>query len=353
MVTFIHRLFHNSTAPSHVKHVAVDRMTGDPGLPAAMPTRSFWLTADPDMNTDGAESALSGVSQAIAPPARLPETAEVAILGSGITSTSVARTLLRDGGLGDSSVGRADSGVVMLDAREPCGGATGRNGGHITEIGFGDYSELKAAVGQEEAMKIIRFRLVHLDTLLAVAKEEGLIEIGQVRRVVTATVIYDETVWEETKKALATFKEDFGEEAAEWQLVDSKRGLKVRSTPVRGGLTIHLSGIRRGNCTRPGSQPCRCRLACSLRHGAPLQPGPHIPMLHHRAFHPRHPHHPLLHHGALPSNNGARHAFRQTCRARDQCTYRPPRSWAAWAHISAARANVGADDPKQQREKGQ
>ena len=62
------------------------------------------------------------------PPHRLasyrspfPKTADVVIIGSGITGASVARALHEK----DSSLH-----IVIVEARKLCSGASGRNGGH-------------------------------------------------------------------------------------------------------------------------------------------------------------------------------------------------------------------------------
>lgn len=57
----------------------------------------------------------------------LPAEADVVIIGSGITGASVARYLT------ENARGK-DLSVVMLDAREACWGATGRNGGHCQAL---------------------------------------------------------------------------------------------------------------------------------------------------------------------------------------------------------------------------
>ncbi|KAM3556465.1 hypothetical protein MY1884_005050 [Beauveria asiatica] len=56
---------------------------------------------------------------------KLPEQADVVVVGSGITGAFAARELV-DGGRD----------VVMLEAREACWGATGRNGGHCHPLIF-------------------------------------------------------------------------------------------------------------------------------------------------------------------------------------------------------------------------
>ncbi|KAF2207062.1 hypothetical protein CERZMDRAFT_88824 [Cercospora zeae-maydis SCOH1-5] len=61
----------------------------------------------------------------------LPVTADVVVIGSGISGASIAHHLLNDGNSGGKKPH-----VVMLEAREACWGATGRNGGHCQPIFF-------------------------------------------------------------------------------------------------------------------------------------------------------------------------------------------------------------------------
>lgn len=114
-----------------------------------------------------------------------------------------------------------------MDAREICGGATGRNGGHINEVGFSDYRELRAHLGKEAAIKMLRFRLSHLNVLEKVAAEEGLQKESQIRCVRSATVFFDASAWEDVKHATNEFKGDLGEQAAEWRIVESSEELRV------------------------------------------------------------------------------------------------------------------------------
>lgn len=76
------------------------------GLPSRNPTKSYWLREP--------EESLLGYRGT----ADLPETADVVVVGSGITGAFAARFLLEAGG--------GDGRVVMLEAREACAGATGR-----------------------------------------------------------------------------------------------------------------------------------------------------------------------------------------------------------------------------------
>ncbi|KAH8831580.1 FAD dependent oxidoreductase [Flagelloscypha sp. PMI_526] len=99
--------------------IAYRRVAQDPGLPRVDPTIPYWAYS-----------------------AKKPD---VVIIGSGITGTSVARSLLKHLG-GESKVK-----IVMLEAREVCSGATARNGGHITPSWYQDYQELVEIHGKDGA----------------------------------------------------------------------------------------------------------------------------------------------------------------------------------------------------------
>ncbi|KAA8569140.1 hypothetical protein EYC84_000810 [Monilinia fructicola] len=93
------------------------RKKGQAGLPTSNPSNSFWL------------SELSEILLGHRTTVQLPSKADVIIIGSGIAGTSAARWL-REHGEGK------DLNVVMLEAREACSGATGRNGGHCQPVYF-------------------------------------------------------------------------------------------------------------------------------------------------------------------------------------------------------------------------
>lgn len=83
-----------------------ERIKAGPGLPVENPTRSFWM------------SPPSPIAHYCS---NLPQHADVVVIGSGITGTSVARTLLdRAHAAGKQPV------LLMLEARDACSGATGR-----------------------------------------------------------------------------------------------------------------------------------------------------------------------------------------------------------------------------------
>lgn len=81
----------------------------DPSLPVANPTTSYWQTP-PHKKLLGIQSA------------ELPSQCEIAVIGSGVSACSTVRELFARGFAGR---------IVVLEAREICSGATGRNGGRI------------------------------------------------------------------------------------------------------------------------------------------------------------------------------------------------------------------------------
>jgi hypothetical protein len=85
-----------------------DRVAIPVTLPQPNPTISYWQDP-PDAEIADYLSAES-----------TPETADTVIIGSGITGTSIAHGILN----GKTTAGK----IVMLEARQACSGATGRNG---------------------------------------------------------------------------------------------------------------------------------------------------------------------------------------------------------------------------------
>jgi monoamine oxidase len=84
-------------------------------LPRANPTISYWQDPpDPEV-ADYLSGNVESRSRI------LPETADILIIGSGIAGSCIAYNLLQD----QQNHGKN---IVMLEARQACSGATGRNG---------------------------------------------------------------------------------------------------------------------------------------------------------------------------------------------------------------------------------
>ncbi|KAK1816418.1 hypothetical protein LTR12_009197 [Friedmanniomyces endolithicus] len=104
------------------QHPALPHQGSAAGLPCERSSTSFW------------HSQPSPLLLAHRSTRNLPQTADVVVIGSGITGASVAHHLLA--GANGSRNNDHGLNVVMLEAREACWGATGRNGGHCQPLLF-------------------------------------------------------------------------------------------------------------------------------------------------------------------------------------------------------------------------
>lgn len=104
-------------------------MAVSPGRPAGLPcvnsSASFW------------HSELNAFLLGHRTTEGLPAEADIVVVGSGISGASVARYLAADSRASCSK-------IVMLEAREICWGATGRNGGHCQPLLFDRPPEVAA-----------------------------------------------------------------------------------------------------------------------------------------------------------------------------------------------------------------
>ncbi|KAL4931087.1 NAD(P)/FAD-dependent oxidoreductase [Aspergillus undulatus] len=78
--------------------------------------------------------------------ADLPPKADIVIIGSGLTGTLVAKHCLSTW---------PEKIIVVLEAREFCSGATGRNAGHCKPDQWRGFSKYEQAFGAEQALKIL------------------------------------------------------------------------------------------------------------------------------------------------------------------------------------------------------
>lgn len=200
-------LLSNPSVPASERQLALNRIYSDPGIPNNTTTSSFWLQSPHPEFTHKSNSAL-------------PAEADVVIIGSGISGASIARTLLQQRKR-STTPGPSQPGLVMLEARDICSGATGRNGGHILETAD-EYAELADAFGEEAARKNMRFRLAHLREMLDVAEDLDLTEEVQARRVRFLSAFFGKEPWNDALERLRRFKNGMPEESAEWTVYEKE-----------------------------------------------------------------------------------------------------------------------------------
>ncbi|WEW55878.1 hypothetical protein PRK78_001313 [Emydomyces testavorans] len=168
-------------------------------FPRDNPTIAYWQDP-PDEIAD-----LRSTSQ-------LPETADVAIVGSGITGAAIAYNILS----------RAPkTKIVMLEARQACSGATGRNGGHTKPASYMTFSTNVENLGLEEAIKIARLEYNTMKQVHAIAHAHSIpcdsCQTG------TVDIVYDQKTWDDCVKTIELMKTSMpGDPGSQYTLWNSK-----------------------------------------------------------------------------------------------------------------------------------
>ncbi|KAI9872725.1 MAG: hypothetical protein M1830_001257, partial [Pleopsidium flavum] len=191
-----------------------------PGLPRANPTVSYWQ--DPPDAISDLRSTQS-----------LPEIADVVIIGSGISGACIAYNLLER---------LPDGKVVMLEARQACSGATGRNGGHTKGASYRSFMDNACSLGIDEAIKIARFEYDCIKAVHAFAREHS-IECDS-RELQTVDVVYDQGQWHEAVEAIGFMRKvmEKDEPAALYKLWSSGEAEKEFLTPGAVGAITYEAG---------------------------------------------------------------------------------------------------------------
>ncbi|KIJ21232.1 hypothetical protein PAXINDRAFT_7005 [Paxillus involutus ATCC 200175] len=127
------------------------------GLPSTNPTHSFWTHSSPDANPlarEGSEGPLTA-------------DADICIVGSGITGVGVAYHLC-----GAAST-ESPLKVVILEARDFCSGATGRNGGHLTPEAYLEFDSRVSKFGVDEAKRSYALEAYTTSSLVDIIENNG------------------------------------------------------------------------------------------------------------------------------------------------------------------------------------
>ncbi|KAI0676177.1 FAD dependent oxidoreductase [Trametes maxima] len=129
-------------------------------LPVPNPTKSFWIDS-PGANPLAKEGSTGP----------LTADADIAIIGSGITGVSAAYHLSRI----LDKVGNTAKPlkIVILEARDFCSGATGRNGGHLTANAFQEFAAYADRFGTDDAKRALALEARTVAEILKIVKDAG------------------------------------------------------------------------------------------------------------------------------------------------------------------------------------
>ncbi|GJE93842.1 FAD dependent oxidoreductase [Phanerochaete sordida] len=137
---------------------AATKSSPQKAFPVPHPTVSFWqtgleITPPPDFGSEGG----------------LTTDADICIIGSGITGWSAAYHLAKTFAE-ERSLSRPIR-AVILEARDFCSGATGRNGGHLTANLHESFAAREKLYGREEALRQVALEQHNVAELLKVVRE--------------------------------------------------------------------------------------------------------------------------------------------------------------------------------------
>ncbi|KAL9571897.1 hypothetical protein ACKAV7_003886 [Fusarium commune] len=194
-----------------------DRLCLTAGLPSTHPTASYWQEPPSEISTIQS--------------ADLPCETDIAIIGSGVTGTGVAHTLLNHH--------RAAGRITMLEARTACSGATGRNGGHLVSDICDRFQDLADSLGAEEAIKVLRFSEANIAELKAVVAqldefEQDAVELREINA--TATIGDRETL-ERFKSSLELMKAIAGQTKLAYGVIEDQDVIKNKYK-YRDGIAV-------------------------------------------------------------------------------------------------------------------
>ncbi|KAG8928723.1 hypothetical protein FRC02_006535 [Tulasnella sp. 418] len=128
-------------------------------LPTPNPTKAFWTHGEDGCNPlarEGSEGPLT-------------RDADICIIGSGITGVSTAYHLIQKFSAEKSLLPLK---IVILEARDFCSGATGRNGGHLTPAVYSRMHEMKALYGSD-ASKHFKIERHTVDSILKIIEDNS------------------------------------------------------------------------------------------------------------------------------------------------------------------------------------
>lgn len=152
---------------------------------------------------------------------------DYAIIGSGVTGCSVAKTLLEDP---RSSSDR----VTILEARALCSSATGRNGGHLVSPIPGEFVKYVSAVGLDMAIKIARFNNATLEKMhkLAAESDDATRQAAEVRRTTSVIAFTDQNLFNESKESIELYMQHVPEGRGSYRAIDAAEAKKVCENQV-------------------------------------------------------------------------------------------------------------------------
>ncbi|SMR52273.1 unnamed protein product [Zymoseptoria tritici ST99CH_3D1] len=203
---------HASTPPSTSPPPSIP-----PSLPHPSPSTSHWHQTTPSFPYRNHNSTTP-------PPSHSP----IVVLGSGLSASLLAYTLLTTHSLPPTS-------LLLLEARSACSGATSRNAGHCRPDAFRGFAAYARIHGVEQAKKILLSERETFERVRAFVREMG-VECD-FEDTVTRDVCLTEEFAREEGEALKGFREVGGD--VEHVRVFDGEGEAVGRSGVEGAKAVY------------------------------------------------------------------------------------------------------------------
>lgn len=97
-----------------------------------------------------------------------PDKSDIVIIGAGYAGASLAYHLL------EKSKSKQQPSITILEAREACSGATGRNGGHLKPDPFSRAGNVIGKHGKKAAEEVSAFEVRHIKEIGDLVKRENI-----------------------------------------------------------------------------------------------------------------------------------------------------------------------------------
>ncbi|KAG7421074.1 putative oxidoreductase OrdL [Fusarium oxysporum f. sp. rapae] len=193
-------------------------------LPVDNPTKSFWQS-EPDPVISNYQSA------------DFPTSADVVIIGSGLSGAFIAHQLLSS-----SSPNRPKS-VVILEARNAASGATGRNGGHIKPDCYRGFSSYSILHGTDVAKAQCEFEAVNYRETAKFIQENNLAEEVDLVQYRSADVYLTPESWKTGLASYNGFKESGGNVSEIHVLSKAEAEKSLRVKNCYGAITFPAASL--------------------------------------------------------------------------------------------------------------
>ena len=159
-------------ADSPIRHIILVMTMSTPkrrreNFPVPSPTASFWRRNPHDLDSYSTTSSL-------------PSHTDILIIGGGYAGIATAYHLLKSipsrsrSSSSSSSSSLSLYSVTLLEAREACSGATGRNGGHLRPDLISTPARLAERYGPEQAAQVASFEAAHIEAISRLVTDEGI-----------------------------------------------------------------------------------------------------------------------------------------------------------------------------------